>query len=144
MDVRLLPNVKCSCGGQIGYTKDIDKDTEEFKCIVCGRSYSTKEEHKTPEAQIKYAHSEKGQEKQEEWRDTERGQQSIQDYDRSPKGKLAKRKYYYGPKGQAAHQRRKTKVTGFKEIEKWLKDNPGKTTEDFFKENQDVSTDKEG
>ena len=139
MDIRILPNVKCPCGGQIGYSKDIDKDTEEFRCITCGKPYSTKEDHKTAKAQIKYAHSDRGQEKQKDWRDTEQGRQSIQDYDKSPKGKLAKRKYYYGPKGQAAHKRHKNKVTGFKTIEKWLKDNPGKTIEDFLKETQDIA-----
>ena len=132
MDVRTLPNVKCPCGGQIGYHEDI----EEFKCIICGKPYSTKEEHKTPEAQILYSHSDKGKEKQKNWRETEEGQQHIRDYMKSPKGKLALRKYYYGPKGQAAHRRHKTKVVGFKVIEKWLRSNPGKTIEDFLKENQ--------
>ncbi len=135
-DVRLLPNVKCPCGGQIGYSRNIDKDTEEFKCIICSKSYSTKEEHKTPEAQVLYSHSDKGKEKQEDWRNTKEGRQHLRDYIQSPKGKLAQRKYYYGPKGQAAHKRHKTKVTGFKEIEKWLKNNPSKTIEDFLKENQ--------
>ena len=132
MDIRLLPNVKCSCGGQIGYYEDEDK----FKCTVCGNPYSTKEDHKTPPAQILYSQSDKGKAKQEEWRNTEEGQQHIRDYMRSTKGKLALRKYYYGPKGQEAHKRHKIKVTGFKAIEKWLKDNPGKTVEDFLKENQ--------
>jgi len=132
MEVLLLPNVKCSCGGRIGYYKE----AEEFKCTTCGEPYSTEEDHKTPPAQTLYSHSEKGRTRQKDWRNSKEGQEALRDYDRSPKGKLAKRRYYYGPKGQAAHKRHKVKVTGFKAIQKWLEDNPGKTIEDFNKENQ--------
>ena len=132
MDVRLLPNVRCPCGGQIGYYEDTDK----FKCTVCGKPYSTEEDHKTPPAQVLYSHSERGKAKQEEWRNTEEGKKRIRDYDRSPKGKLAKRKYYYGPKGQEAHKRHKVKINRFKNLKKWLENNPGKTIQDFIKETQ--------
>jgi len=135
MDIRTIPNEKCPCGGKIGYYSE----TDEFKCTVCGKAYSTEEDHKTPEAQILYSQSEKGKAQQEAWRHSQEGLERLRRYDQSPKGKLAKRKYYYGPKGQAAHKRHKTKVAGFKSLEKWLKDNPGKTLQDFLKETQSGS-----
>jgi len=132
MDVRILSNEKCPCGGKIGYYPE----TDEFKCTVCGKTYSTEEDHKTPEAQILYSQSEKGKAQQEAWRHSQEGLERLRRYDQSPKGKLAKRKYYYGPKGQAAHKRHKVKVTKFKSLKKWLEDNPGKTIQDFLKEVQ--------
>jgi len=136
MDIRTLPNIKCSCGGRIGYYEG----TEEFKCILCGKTYSTEEEHKTPEAQILYSQSEKGKAQQEAWRHSQEGLEHLRRYDQSPKGKLAKRKYYYGPKGQAAHKRHKVKVDKFKNLKKWLDNHPGKTIEDFIEETQNGPT----
>jgi hypothetical protein len=54
----------------------------------------------------------------------ERLKESKKKYHKSPRGKLAAKKYYFTEKGQLAHKRSQAKQKRFKEMEKFLKENP--------------------
>lgn len=71
-------------------------------------------------------------------------------YDKGPKGKVTKKKhsqtesfklsyqkYYYSKKGQEAHMKDREKKKQFRVIQKWLKESPGKTIDDYFKEHSE-------
>lgn len=128
MDQRILKVEKCPCGGPITFCED----TGEFKCLTCGQPYQPSQGGPLEKAQKKYWKSPKGKEVQIRYRDSEKGQEATQRSEQSVKGKLTKRRYYYSKKGQAAHQRRNEKVARFKELSRFLEDNPGKTPQDFI------------
>jgi len=86
---------------------------------------------RTDEAKKRYFKSKKGKDAIRSYLNSDKGKDATKKYRSSTKGKLALRRYYHSEKGQEAHQRHKGKVNRFKEIEKWLKANPGKTIEDY-------------
>jgi len=92
------------------------------------------------EAKARYFRSPKGKEALKKYFESDKGKEAQERYRESTKGKLALRRYYHSPKGQEAHIRRKGKVNRFKDIEKWLKVNPGKTIEDYNASHQEDDT----
>ena len=128
MEHRLL-KVKCSCGGSIGYFPS----TDTFKCTSCDKPVSSGDTALRRAMRV-YWQSDKGRETQKRYRHSDKGKVARSFHVKSVKGKLTRKKYYYGEKGQAAHLRRRTKVKQFKALDRFLKDNPDKTPEDFFKQ----------
>jgi hypothetical protein len=82
----------------------------------------------------KYLRSPKGKEAYKRYRESTKGQEARARHESTEKARLTKTKYYYSDKGQAAFQSRLEREKELRKIEKWLKENPGKTTEDYFKE----------
>lgn len=82
-------------------------------------------------AKEKYFKSDKGKKAQANYAASDKGKEAQQKYHASPRGKLAHKKYYFSELGQETYARRRKKVGSFKEIEKWLKANPGKTIVDY-------------
>lgn len=79
----------------------------------------------------KYRQSDKGKEAVERYRTSEKGKETREKYTSTEKGKLTLKKYYESPKGQKAHAKRRQKVQGFRDAQRWLEENPGKTFEDY-------------
>lgn len=130
MDYRILKNEKClSCGGKVGYFPDSD----EFKCLSCGKPYNPSED-KATETRRKFWASPKGRKIQATYSKTEKGIKAHKRHQKTVKGKLTLRRYYYGEKGQEAHKRHQDKVRTYKAIDTWLKEHPDKTIQDYFKE----------
>ena len=90
---------------------------------------------KIDEARKKWNRSPKRRAAQRRYRDTTEGQATADKFSNSEKFKLSAQKYYYSSKGQEAHQKRRSIVSDFRAAAAWLKDNPGKTFEDYLKEN---------
>lgn len=130
MDYRILKNEKClTCGGKIGYFPESD----EFKCLDCDKPYNPSEDL-AKESRQRFWASPRGREIQAIYSRTGKGIEAHRRHQKSVKGKLTLRRYYYSDKGQEAHQRHQDKVKLFKVIDNWLKENPGKTMQDYLKE----------
>ena len=84
--------------------------------------------------QKRYSRGEKNKAAQRRYRGSPRGRAAQQKFTLTEKFKLAYQKYYYSDKGQAAHLARRELVKDFRVAARWLRDNPGKTFEDFLKE----------
>ena len=82
----------------------------------------------------KWSRSPKRKKAQRKYLDTDKGQATVDRFQNTEKFKLARQKYYHSEKGQKAHKKRRDTVKGFREAEKWLKEHPGKTFNDFFRE----------
>jgi len=95
---------------------------------------------KMDEAVKRYNRSEKRQAAQKRYEDKPKAKASKRGYYQTEKFKLSVQKYYYSDKGQESHLKRRKLVSDFGKAASWLKDNPGKTYEDFLKETeQDVA-----
>jgi len=81
--------------------------------------------------QAKWFKSEKGKAAQKKYRDSDKGQAAQDRFNHSVKAQLDRSRYYYSDKGQAAHAKRADKVQTFRDMEKWLKENPDKTVLDY-------------
>ena len=88
------------------------------------------------EARRKWNRSPKRRVVQKRYKDTPGGQATLERYQDSEKFQLAAQKYYYSTKGQEAHQRRKGILQDFRAASEWLKENPGRTFEDYLKEQE--------
>lgn len=136
MEPRIVKGEIClSCKGQIGYFPD----TDEFKCLSCGKSYNP-EENRAKEARRKYWASQKGRKVQANYGLSEKGVKAHKRHQKTVKGQLTLRRYYYSDKGQEAHQRHQNRVKLYKAIDNWLKENPGKTIQDYLKEHPSESS----
>lgn len=89
---------------------------------------------KIDEAQKKYNRSSKFKSALRRYRDTPKGQAAQKRAAQSEKHKLAYQKYYFSDKGQKTHLSRRQLVKDFRTVARWLKANPGKTFEDYLKE----------
>ena len=85
----------------------------------------------------KYRESDKGKEVQRKYYKSQKGKDTLSRHAQTDNFKLSQRKYYYGPKGQAVVQRRNQKRLISRSIQAFLKDNPGKTILDFFKDRRE-------
>ena len=94
-----------------------DAITSADKLDAAMRKYNRSPKRRA--AQIRYEQKDKGKETARKFRETE-------------KFRLSQQKYYYSQKGQAAHIKRRGIVRDFREADKWLKDNPGMTFDDFM------------
>jgi len=86
------------------------------------------------EAKRRYSKSPKGREAQRRWAKSTAGIEAKKRYQQTEKHALSLKKYYYSKKGQQAHARRQEVVSDFRAARKWLKENPGKTYEDYVNE----------
>ncbi len=109
--------------------------SDEFKCLDCSKPYNPSDS-KATEARRKFWASPKGRAIQAAYFQTDRGREARKNYLDTVKGKLTLRRYYYSDKGQEAHQKNQDKVKLFKAMDNWLKENPDKTIQDYYKENQ--------
>lgn len=82
----------------------------------------------------KYNKSPKRREAQRRFEETEGGKAVTGKYQESEKFRLAQQKYYHSQKGKEAHKRRGVVVGDFRKAEKWLREHPGGTYEDYLKE----------
>lgn len=82
--------------------------------------------------QVRYAKTEKGKETQRKYIESEKGKAALDKYSKSTRHRVAAQKYRESPQGQAKIEEQKKKRAELKRIEVWLKDNPGKTIEDFY------------
>lgn len=86
------------------------------------------------EAKRRYAKSEKGREAHQRYLESDAGKAAKEKYQQSEKHALALQKYYHSDKGKRAHAKRQDIVHDFREAKKWLRDNPGKTYQDWLSE----------
>lgn len=84
------------------------------------------------EAKKRYAKSDKGREARERYQNSEAGRAARAKFQQTEKHALALKKYYYSDKGQRAHAKRRVVVQDFRAAKNWLKDNPGKTYQDYL------------
>lgn len=89
---------------------------------------------KLDEARRRWSRTVKRKEAQKRYEEKDKGQATIKRYQDSEKFKLSLQKYYFSKKGQEAHQKRERLVKDFRKVAKWLKNNPGKTYEDYLEE----------
>ena len=87
------------------------------------------------DSQKKYLQSDKGKKAVKRYKESEKGKQAISKTNKSVRHKLSAQKYRNTPKGKDAAEDRKLKLREFTKVQKWLKDHPGKTVEDYWKEN---------
>jgi len=92
---------------------------------------------KVAEAQKTYRKSKKGKDSQKRYWASDKGKETRKRYGKSVKHKLQRKKYYASGGEQGSIERRKEKVDEFKKIRKWLKDHPGKTIDDYNRENNE-------
>jgi len=84
-------------------------------------------------AQRRYNKSEKGRVAHKKHQQSEKGKGTASRYAKSEKGKLSKEKYRHSPKGKAFQNKKNENEKMLRRAHKWLKDNPGKTFNDFLK-----------
>lgn len=89
---------------------------------------------KIDEARRRWSKSPKRREAQKRYLHKPQGQATVDKYQNSEKFKLALQKYRLSSKGQKAHQKSRKLVKDFRKAARWLKNNPGKTYEDYLKE----------
>lgn len=82
----------------------------------------------------KYNRSIKRRNAQRRYEESDKGKATTQRQRGSEKFKLSQQKYYHSEKGQVAHKKRREVVRDFRAAERWLKDHPGMTYEDYLKE----------
>jgi len=104
---------------------------------------------KITKAGRKYRKSKKGKFSSKKYWKSESGKLTRKRYSQSEKSKLTQRRYYYSKKGQEGVKRRAEARIAAKAAENWLKENPGKTFEDYLAYQQSekeeaFSKDKEG
>ena len=100
-----------------------------------GRSRRTIEAaDKLDQAAKKYNKSTKRREAQKRYEGKDKGRITREKHQDSEKFRLSQQKYYYSDKGQEAHERRNEILRDFRQVEKWLREHPGKTYEDYIKE----------
>jgi len=95
---------------------------------------------KIDEARRKWNRSPKRRSVQKRYENTPGGQAARKKFAVSEKFKLSAQKYYYSQKGKEAHQKRKTVIQDFRVATKWIADNPGKTFDDYLKEQKNEQT----
>jgi len=89
---------------------------------------------KVDEAQRKYNKSPKFKAALKRYRSTDKGQAANRRFAQSEKSKLVNQRYRFSEKGRSAHETRSKLVKDFRAVARWLKDNPGKTMDDYLKE----------
>jgi len=88
------------------------------------------------ENQKKYDQSIKGKSSKKRYALSQKGKDNQKRYSKTGKARSALRKYYNSEKGQEGVKTRAETIQEFKKIQIWLRTNPGKTVEDYLKENQ--------
>ena len=83
--------------------------------------------------QGRYAKTEKGKETQRKYIESEKGKAALDKYSKSTRHRVAAQKYRESPQGQEKIEEQKRKKAELKRIEAYLKENPGKTIEDYYK-----------
>jgi hypothetical protein len=89
---------------------------------------------KIERAKKKYNSSEKGKAAINRYFSSEKGKEARKRYLNSEKGREALLRYYNSEKAKTARERRQALLKLFRRADKYLKENPGKTIEDFLKE----------
>lgn len=130
-------------GGLVCLTHKIELEPEQIQDLRTSEGKhlvdAVEAADKIDAAHRKYSRSEKARANQRKYNKSEAGRASFKRITKTEKYKIAQRKFYYSPKGIEARLRRQEKVKDFKQIEKWLKANPGKTVEDYWKEKDNGS-----
>lgn len=83
-------------------------------------------------AKEKYVNSEKGKASYRRYALSEKGKLSKKKYFESEIGKAALFRYYVSEKAETARQQRQALIKLFRKLDKYLRNNPDKTTEDYF------------
>lgn len=92
---------------------------------------------KIEEASKRYWKSEKGKTVKQKYFQSEKGQTAQKKYLQSEKGKAAVLRYFLSEKGQSIRTRQKAVSSLLIQYNKFLKDNPEKTMEDFLGTNKE-------
>lgn len=92
--------------------------------------------NKLDASQRKYNKTPKLRAAQKRYKETPKGKAAQQKYTQSEKFKLACQKYYCSDKGQVSYLGRRQLVKDFRGLARWLKNNPGKTFDDWSKEQE--------
>lgn len=82
----------------------------------------------------RYSQSPQGKATQHKWSHSEKGVKSRIRHTQSEKYKLTQQKYRESQKGKQSIAERKRLAKLWRKIKSWLKENPDKTYEDYFKE----------
>lgn len=82
--------------------------------------------------QARYAKTDKGKETYKRYIESDKGQAAKDRYSKSTRHRIAAQKYRESPQGQAKIAEQRQKKEELKRIESYLKDNPGKTIEDYW------------
>ena len=85
----------------------------------------------------KYAQSPKGKAAQRKWYESEKGQKSVKKHQETVTFKLTQLKYRESKKGKDTVENRKKMAKMWRKINRWLRNNPSKSYEDYFKEHSD-------
>jgi len=91
-----------------------------------------KSDEKYLENQRKYWASEGGREAQNRYFQTEAGKEARERYLNSEKGQQALLRYYLSEKAETTRQKRQALIKLFRRLDKYLRENPDKTIEDYL------------
>lgn len=80
----------------------------------------------------KYIGSDKGKQALKRYEQSDKGKQAHKRHEDTDKGKLTKKLYYESDKGKAAHKAASERRKLVTRISKWVEENPGKTSKDYF------------
>ena len=89
---------------------------------------------KIDSAQRTYRGTEKGKKAIKKHAESQSRKDSVKKYSGSEKQKLSRKLYYESPLGQEAVERQKDRQRLLRAIRRFLKSNPDKTVDDYFKE----------
>ena len=109
-------------------------DNEDTEVVNLGSENPPEEpEDDGLDPQGRYAKTEKGKETQRKYIESDKGKAALDKYSKSTRHRVAAQKYRESPQGQEKIEEQKRKKAELKRIETYLKDNPGKTIEDYYK-----------
>ena len=87
---------------------------------------------KFEETQKRYWNSPAGKATKQRYTQSELGRENQRRYFESEKGKEALLRYYLSEKAETTRQKRQALLKLFRQLDKYLRKYPDKTTEDFF------------
>ena len=87
---------------------------------------------KIEKAQKKYRNSEKGKELITRYNQSDAGRATREKYLKSELGRKALLRYYLSEKAETARQKRQALLKLFRRLDKYLRENPDKSIEDYF------------
>lgn len=88
----------------------------------------------TDKAKKKYFKSKKGKEALKKYRESGKGKEAQERYQNSELGMQARLRYYYSEKGTKVRRSQQEMQKLLRRYASYLEDNPGKTIEDFLKD----------
>lgn len=89
-------------------------------------------DEKFQKTQKKYESSEAGKARKTRFNQSDGGKESREKYLKSDLGQAALLRYYLSEKAETTRQKRQALIKLFRKLDRYLKENPDKTIEDFL------------